>query len=215
MQHKKHSVTYTHTNSYETLNELTSNTKNIWFVLHGMGYLSRYFLKYFKNLNPKENYIICPQAPSKYYLKDDFKHVGASWLTKEDTQQETENVMRYLDSVFEKEKFSQHTKFILFGFSQGVSIALRWLVKRKIKCDQIILYAGGIPNEIKTGDLAFLNHETTQITFVYGDADEYITPSKLENQKSRIEALFASNAEVIDFVGGHEIKPELLKQCIS
>ena len=39
----------------------------------------------FEILYPTENYIICPQAPSKFYLGEDFKHVGACWLTKEDT----------------------------------------------------------------------------------------------------------------------------------
>ena len=41
-------IYYSVNNSYSTLNELTEATKNIWFVCHGMGYLSRYFIKYFK-----------------------------------------------------------------------------------------------------------------------------------------------------------------------
>lgn len=79
-------VSYNITNSYCTLNERTSKTKNVWIVFHGIGYLSKYFLKYFKGLDPEENYIIAPQAASKYYLNGKYTHVGASWFTKDNTQ---------------------------------------------------------------------------------------------------------------------------------
>ena len=41
-------ISYQSTNSYSTLNTLNTKTKNVWLVFHGMSYLSRYFLKYFK-----------------------------------------------------------------------------------------------------------------------------------------------------------------------
>ena len=62
-------IAYQITNTYSTMNTLTKNTKNVWFACHGIGFLSRYFIKYFDTLNPEENYIIAPQASSKYYLK--------------------------------------------------------------------------------------------------------------------------------------------------
>ena len=92
-------VSYQTTNTYETLNTLTDKTKNVWIVLHGIGYLSKYFISYFNELNADENYIIAPQAPSKYYLKSNYKYVGANWLTKENRILETENVLQYLDAV--------------------------------------------------------------------------------------------------------------------
>ena len=61
-------ITYTASNTYTTLNAINEKTKNVWLVFHGMGYLSKYFTKYFTNLDSGENYIIAPQAPSKYYL---------------------------------------------------------------------------------------------------------------------------------------------------
>ncbi|MEX0314770.1 MAG: esterase, partial [Allomuricauda sp.] len=96
-------VSYTSKNSYLTMNQLTNKTRNVWVVFHGIGYLSKYFIKYFEGLDSTENYIIAPQAPSKYYLKNEYKYVGASWLTKENTTLEIENVMNYVDSVFEAE----------------------------------------------------------------------------------------------------------------
>ena len=65
IKHEKQ-VTYQTTNTYETLNTLSAKTKNIWIVLHGIGFLSKFFIKYFDELNAEENYVIAPQAPSKY-----------------------------------------------------------------------------------------------------------------------------------------------------
>ena len=138
-------ISYQTTNSYSTLNQLTKSTKNIWFVCHGMGYLSRYFLKYFKDLNPEENYIIALQAQSKYYIPPVFKHVGASWLTKENTLKETDNVMRYFDAVLEAEQLPKDKNLIAFGYSQGVSVAMRYVSRRKLMCNQMVLHSGGIP----------------------------------------------------------------------
>ena len=42
-------ISFVAKNSYATLNSLTEQTQNVWLVFHGMGYLSRYFLKYFDN----------------------------------------------------------------------------------------------------------------------------------------------------------------------
>jgi hypothetical protein len=96
-------VLYTAKNTYDTLNKFTDKTKNIWMVFHGMGYLSRYFIDYFSELNSDENYIIAPQAPSKYYQDKAFKRVGASWLTRENTIAETENILNYVDAVYKNE----------------------------------------------------------------------------------------------------------------
>ncbi|MDT0621319.1 alpha/beta hydrolase [Croceitalea vernalis] len=211
----KHQVSYVHKNSFETLNELNEETKNVWFVFHGMGYLSRYFLKHFKNLNPKENFIICPQAPSKYYLKDDFKHVGASWLTKEDTTQETENLLSYLDAVYDSIKIPSNINLILFGFSQGVSIAMRWMIFKQINCSKLVLYAGGIPNEINAKQVEFIDAKKTRITFIYGNTDKYLNETRLKFEREKIELLFGENAEIINFEGGHEIRPELLKNLLN
>ena len=103
MNSQEKEISYTSVNSYSTLNMLTADTKTIWFVCHGMGYLSRYFLKYFRGLNANKNYIIAPQAPSKYYQQPKL-HVGANWLTKDNTEMGTENIMQYFDAIFEQGK---------------------------------------------------------------------------------------------------------------
>ena len=129
MNSEEKEIGYQTKNSYSTLNNLTEDTKTVWFVCHGMGYLSRYFLKYFKELNAEENYIIAPQAPSKYYIQPKM-HVGANWLTRDETKVGMRNILNYFDAIFEAEAIPKDKNLIVLGYSQGVSVAMRYFVFR-------------------------------------------------------------------------------------
>ena len=203
-------VSYQIKNSYSTLNSYTEKTKNVWVVFHGIGYLSRYFLKYFKHLDPQENYIIAPQAQSKYYLNDKYRHVGASWLTKENTEAETENVLNYLEEVYKAEDLQNAPNLILFGYSQGVSVAARWVARNKTQCDHLILHSGGLPKELQPEDFKFLDQ--TKVTMIYGTKDEYLNSEKLETEQARARELFGDRLEIISFEGGHEVNVGLISQ---
>jgi len=204
-------IYYTITNSYSTLNKLTKDTKNVWFVCHGMGYLSRYFIQYFKELPTEENYIIAPQAQSKYYQAPKFKHVGASWLTKENTLVETENVMTYFDSIFENESIPKDINLIIFGYSQGVSVAMRYLIKRKLQCSELILHSGGIPKELTPDDFKYLN---AKVTLIYGTQDEFLNEERIVYETKRAESLFGNNLKVLPFNGKHIVNVELINGLV-
>ncbi len=205
-------ITYQSTNSYSTLNTLTNKTKNVWFVCHGMGYLSRFFLKYFKELNANENYIIAPQAQSKYYVPPKFKHVGASWLTKENTVKDTENVLNYFDAVWEAENIPEHMNLIVLGYSQGVSVAMRWIAKRHIPCSQLVLMSGGIPKELVAEDFVFLKN--TKVTLIYGTQDEYLNAERIASETERSKELFENKVTIIPFEGKHEVNVELINKLV-
>lgn len=215
MNSTEKTVSYYNSNAYNTLNSLNAKTKNIWIVFHGIGYLSRYFLKYFKELNPDENYIIAPQAPSKYYLKDTYKHVGASWLTKEHTALETDNVIRYVDAIMEAEEIPERCRLLVFGFSQGVSIATRWVSQKKLKCDDLILYAGSLPNELTNTDFSHLTQNKTKVTTIIGTNDSYLTPIRLEEEEKKAADLFQGRYEQLRFTGGHEVKKDIINSLVS
>lgn len=204
-------LSYRTTNTYSTLNQLNVDTKTVWLVFHGMGYLSRYFLKYFKEVSSEENFIIAPQAPSKYYQGTDFKHVGSSWLTKEETQMETENVLRYVDEVFKIEKPNDMPRFIVLGYSQGVSIATRWLASRKIDCDHLVLHSGGIPIELTPDDFGYLS-QNTKVTYLYGDKDQYITEARKTTEHLKGKKLFGDRLTIEVFDGIHEVNTSFLSE---
>ncbi len=205
-------VSYKITNSYSTLNEKTSKTKNVWVVFHGIGYLSKYFLKYFKGLDPQENYIIAPQAASKYYLNGKYTHVGASWFTKDNTQQEVENAMNYLDEVYNAEDLGSATNLIVLGYSQGVSVATRWVARKKLIPNQLILCSGGLPKELVAEDFQHLSEK--EVTMIYGDKDPYMNEERLQSEKIKLQELFPKNLTVIPFDGVHEMKPSIIESLV-
>jgi len=213
MKREEKQVSYEITNTYSTLNEYTSKTKNVWMVFHGIGYLSRYFLKYFKDLNPEENYIIAPQAQSKYYLNNKYTHVGASWLTKENTEEEFENVLNYLREVFKAEGLDKVENLNVLGYSQGVSIATRFVAREKIPCKNLILLSGKVPQELSAKDYEFL--ADTKFSFIYGTQDEYLKAGIVNVEHDRLKELFPENLEIMTFEGGHEVRPEIIKNIAN
>ncbi len=202
-------VVYQSSNTYDTLNELTSKTKTVWLVFHGIGYLSRYFIRLFQNLDTKENYIIAPQAPSKYYKNNEYKKVGASWLTKESTKPETENVLRYIDAVVSNENLPKHVKFVILGYSQGVSIASRWIASRKIISNDFVIVSGAFPKELTKEDFIFLP-ESTRVTHIVGENDPYFKKENVEIEKIRVKGILPQIA-FKSHPGGHELEIDTLQ----
>jgi len=199
-------------NSYSTLNQRTNETENIWFVCHGMGYLSRYFLKYFKDLDPLKNYIIAPQAPSKYYQQPKM-HVGANWLTRDNTVMGMETIINYLDAVFEAESLNNASNLIVLGYSQGVSIAMRYLVKRQIQCQHLILHSGGIPKELQASDFDYMSGNT-KVSLVYGTEDEYLNEERINDEMVRAQVLFSNRLMVEPFEGTHQVNTAFINSIV-
>lgn len=206
-------IHYTTTNSYSTLNTLTNTTKTVWLVCHGMGYLSRYFLKYFKGLNAEENYIIAPQAPNKYYIQPKM-HVGANWLTRDETETGMKNLLNYFDAVLETEHIPKNLNFIVFGYSQGVSVAMRYLAKRKLQCNQLVLHSGGIPKELTAKDFNYLP-KTTKVKLIYGTKDEYLDEGRLALETQRAKTLFNTRVSILPFEGKHVVNVDYVNGLVG
>ncbi len=202
-------VEYTSTNTYSTLNNLTSETKTVWLVCHGIGYLSRYFIRLFDSLDPQKNYIIAPQAPSKYYKDDNYRKVGASWLTKENTLIDTQNVLNYIDAVIEKENIPKDICFNILGYSQGVSIVSRWVASRKISCHTLLLISGGFPKELVSSDFDFLELKT-KIIHIVGANDPYFESKNVAAQLSRLQNIFPK-IDLRTHDGGHDLDIKTFK----
>jgi predicted esterase len=201
-------LTYAATTPYETLFERTPQTRNVWVVFHGIGFLSRYFLRYFTHLDPRENYVIAPQAPSLYYLDAAYKNVGASWLTREHTREHMANLLNYLDALSRAESLETAPNLILMGYSQGVSVLCRWVAQRKVRCSRLILYAGKVPLELTPADFSHLGPETPVEAFV-GRSDPFLEADRTEVY-ARLESLFPRQLHLREYDGGHELHREHL-----
>ncbi|WP_405571672.1 alpha/beta hydrolase [Winogradskyella sp. Asnod2-B02-A] len=212
MNSQEKEITYKTSNSYSTLNTLTNQTKTVWLVCHGMGYMSRYFLRYFKQLNTKENYIIAPQAPSKYYIQPRM-HVGANWLTRDNTAAGTENIINYIDAVLEAEYIPKEINLIVFGYSQGVSVALRYLAKRQLQCNEIVIHSGGIPKELTTKDFEYLSKDV-KVTLIYGTEDEYLDENRMQLESQRAKDLFGDKISITSFNGKHVVNVDFINSLV-
>ncbi|MHA7844189.1 MAG: alpha/beta hydrolase [Winogradskyella sp.] len=212
MNSEEKEIVYQTSNSYSTLNTLTQHTKNVWFVCHGMGYLSRYFLRYFKHLNAEENYFIAPQAPSKFYIQPKM-HVGANWLTRDNTESGMQNILNYFDAVFEAENIPEDVNFIVFGYSQGVSVAMRYLAKRQLQCSQLVLHSGGIPKELTAKDFEYLS-EDTKVKLIYGTEDQYLDANRIAEESQRAEALFGKKLTILPFEGKHVVNVDYINDLV-
>lgn len=209
----EHKISYQTQKTYSTLNEISDNTEYIWFVCHGIGYLSRYFITYFLVLNPEKHYIIAPQAPSKYYQDKNYKHIGASWLTREETQMEMKNNIAYFNEIYKKEiRPHSNKKLIVLGYSQGVSVAMRWIAYSKIACETLIIHSGGIPEELKPEDFDGLHFKPC---LVYGKSDPYIDSKRAKEEHRKADNLFGTRLEVKNFEGAHEVSKAIIRQFDS
>lgn len=212
MNSNEKEITYKTRNSYSTLNQLTEHTNTVWFVCHGMGYLSRYFLKYFKGLNAVENYIIAPQAPSKYYIQPKM-HVGANWLTRDETKTGMDNILNYFDSIFEAEDIPKSVNLIIFGYSQGVSVAMRYIAKRQLKCNQLVIHSGGIPKELTAKDFEYLSN-STEVKLIYGTEDEYLDEERILHETKRSQELFGERVSIMPFNGKHVVNVDYINDLV-
>ena len=137
--------------------------------------------------------------------------MGASWLTKENTMEETKNVLAYVDSVFEREITTTPKKLIVLGYSQGVSIASRWVASRKINCDHLLLHSGGIPTELVSEDFLFLKKQT-KVTYLYGNKDQYINEARKTEETLKGNYLFGKHLNIEVFEGVHEVNTDYIKE---
>ncbi|WP_290701281.1 esterase [Lacinutrix sp.] len=210
MQSTKKEIFYNTKKPYSTLNNLTKKTKNVWLVCHGLGYLSEFFINYFKGLNAEDNYIIAPQAPSLYY-QNGFKHVGACWLTKENTVNETQNIINYFDAILAEEQIPSDKNLIVFGYSQGVSVSTRYIKYRQLQCSQLILHSGGLPKELIADDFSFLK---AKVSLVYGTKDEYLNEERIAYETKRAHELFGNGLNIIPFDGKHVVNVEVVGELV-
>ena len=200
-------VSFKATKSYSTLNSLENSTQNIWFACHGMGQLSPQFLDVFSNLDSEKNYIIAPQAPSKFYLSTKTKRVGANWLTKEQTMLEQANINNYFNAILRNE--NRAIPNVIMGFSQGVSVALRFLSFKKLNVNHIVIASGKIPTELDATNFNFLS-ESTRVWLTYGTKDPLLTKPIIREEIDKSRQIFGKKVKVVAFEGKHQINEQLL-----
>jgi hypothetical protein len=96
------------------------------------------------------------------------------------------------------------------AFSQGIATACRWYLQSKFLAKRLILWAGSLANDLNYNDHRDkLN--STSISYVFGDKDEFFGDSKILMN----ESLFLNaniDYQLVTFEGKHIIISDLLKK---
>lgn len=204
MQHK---IKVNKTATYHSEGEIKS-AKSIWFVLHGYGMLSKYFIKKFSPILNGTTCVIAPEGLSKFYTKGFHGRVGATWMTKEGREDEIEDYTNYLNKLYEtiiKQNNTENVKINVVGFSQGGATASRWIANGKVIPKNFILWSSTFPDE--------MNFETLKKdinTFIlHGNNDEFSTNEQIKKQEDILNQSNL-NFKLIEFDGHHDIPKEIL-----
>jgi predicted esterase len=200
---KLHHITTSKTGRYYTLGEINDQTRDIWLVLHGYGQLAEYFIRNFKNIHHTHNFVVAPEALSRFYLNETTGRTGATWMTKEDREYEIEDYIRYLDQIIHSLNIPKNIRLHVLGFSQGAATACRWALNTLHPVKTLICWAGFFPPDMKWDSPKYLDGEM-KTYLLYGNMDEYVNDEMKKQIESKIQML-KKKPNIIIFEGRHEI----------
>ena len=201
------------TSRYAVLGQLTEKTKFIWVVLHGYGHLCNYFIRKFESFQAEQVLIIAPEGLHRFYLNGTDGKVGASWMTKEDRENDILDYINYLDltllQVCDSQKL-ENIRLIGLGFSQGGATLSRWLVNSKYKFSAFILWASVFPPDMEISQLP----KNIPGYFIVGDQDEYINADRIKDFQQFVND-HNLNICIEIFQGNHSIPTPVISNFSS
>lgn len=187
--------------------------KNLIVALHGYGQLASYFIQKFEFLDPEKYFVIAPEGLHRFYLNGTSGRVGASWMTKENREDDIANYLNYLETLLtEILSKNQYNKKILLGFSQGGATASRLIGSSLQNFDAFLLWAAVFPSDMaiqSTGK--FL---TSKNYLIIGNQDPYYSVDAIVIEQDKLNQT-GMKVEVIRFDGKHTIHGETLKNILN
>lgn len=208
-----HKTSVQKTAHYYTLGEPSKKTKRFWIICHGYGQLASRFIQQFQLLDFEENFILAPEGFHRFYWNGFSGDVVASWMTKEDREDEIKDFTTYLQELYDQyiTMLSPEVEIILFGFSQGCATQCRWINALRPPFNKLVLWGGALPEDIDYAPLLpYLSQK--DIIFAYGTSDQFLT---IENRiEKHIEFAKANEIEmqVWPFEGKHETRKAVVEK---
>jgi len=211
---EQHQLRVTRTARYITSGNSTDPSR-VWFVLHGYGQLAEPLARECSVLDANQNLIVAPEALSRFYLSDAQRLHGpdvstaASWMTREDRENEIKDYVDYLDTLYDHIFNSidrANVSVCVLGFSQGGATACRWIDRGRVLADHLVLWAGLCPPDV---DLARRDAPfgRVRISVVAGSSDALATPERVAELEARLEG---RDYDLIRFDGGHHLDRKVL-----
>jgi predicted esterase len=200
-----------------TIGARSTAARDVWVVCHGFGHLARTFIQPFKAIEREDRLIVAPEALNRYYLDTSLKphgpdsKIGATWMTREDRENEITDYVAYLDDVcdwvFAEVPYAT-AKLTVLGFSQGVATVARWLARGRTRADNVILWGGALPDDIPAGAIKKALSGRA-VTVVAGSTDEFATPERVKLAVAALEKEGVT-PKMLSFEGGHVIDGDTL-----
>ncbi len=213
MESKKHQISVKRTAQYYVLGNL-AEAKTIWLVLHGYGYAAEFFVKKFNAIVNENTCVIAPEALSKFYVNGLDGKVGASWMTKENREEEIDDYLFYLNTLYSEIvslRKNKPFKLNVLGFSQGGATAARWVAQTTAKPDNFIMWASVFPDDMP---FEILKNNNIKSYFLYGDKDVFLTKSRVDLQKQKLQDA-GLDIKLIPFFGKHDIPEAVLLEQVE
>ena len=211
----EHYVTVERTARFVTMGS-TAQPAEVWFVCHGYGELAATFVQGLSALDSGTRLLVAPEALSRFYLDGPHQSVGASWMTREDLENEMRDYLKYLDAV-KTEVLSRidgaSAPVTVLGFSQGAATAARWACRGTVEAARLIIWGESLPPELED-EAALRRLRAIQLTIVGGTRDEFFTASRREELRERLNRLGVPFEEK-RFEGGHRLDDATLLDIAS
>ncbi len=182
---EEHLITIEKTARVRVLNP-EGRPKAIVLALHGYGQLVEFFIRKFSGLQDESYKVIAPEGFHRFYQQGHSGRVGASWMTREARLQDIADYEKYLDQVVNN--FAEpDVPLLVFGFSQGVATACRWVSHTQFPVSGLITWAGTFPPDIDWN----VNAQKLNGMFFhafFGDNDEFIPLNKAKELIFELES---------------------------
>lgn len=203
------------TGHYFTHGHLSASTACVWICLHGYGQLGRYFIQRFEFLDPAKHFVIAPEGLNRFYFEGVNERPVSNWMTREDRLDEIADFIGFLELLRAKLGYDKNpnVKLIYLGFSQGVTTVLRWLHDIRPRVDHLLLWAGGLPDDLLFDQQREYFGQLKSHYFL-GDKDPYFTSISLEEKAQLIEQT-GLKLHLNIFHGSHTVDEHALRQWMS
>ena len=207
---QEHLIPVQKTARFHTLGLIGPQIRQIWFVIHGYGQLSSFFIKHFEGIVDFETLVVAPEGMSLFYIPPGWQRVGATWMTKEKRQSEIDDYVAFLDQVKEHvlAEIGHHCQINLLGFSQGATTAWRWAKLGNAAPKHFVNWAGSLPEEL--GSMISVNGQRTHLYYVHSSEDEYISAEAAQKQTLALQKLDPS-LKTYHFDGNHRMDDATLQ----
>ncbi len=198
---------------YYSIGKLNKNVKKLWFVFHGYGQLAKEFIINFQLIANEATVVIAPEAFNKFYIKGFTGKMGATWMTKEDRENEIIDYVNFINSICKdvsKKINPSNVEIKVLGFSQGGHTAVRWLNKSNLKVKYLFLWGSGFPRDIDYNqNLDYWNN--TSLKLIIGNSDKFISKNHINEEIGFLKSQ-KIKYELINYKGDHSINEFVLSK---